>query len=155
MQAREAEGRGRERAKSIIPKGPKIESIQSRLKFTISLEIFNLAWNVQSNLWLWEANLQETWQEFRGIFSDPQTLRAQRLKQIEISLERLSILTFRIPHKKGGWWAAHLKLSISLENYKKGKGHQNRAPSLLEPRVFFLEFLEPRLEAPRASIRAP
>ena len=40
-------------------------------------------------------------------------------------------------------------------NCKEGKGHQDRAPSLLELRVFFLEVLEPRLEAPRASIRAP
>ena len=40
-------------------------------------------------------------------------------------------------------------------NCKKGKGHQNRAPSLLEPRVFFQSFLEPRLERPRASSRAP
>ena len=31
-----------------IPKGPKIEKIQSRLKISISLEIFNLDWNFQS-----------------------------------------------------------------------------------------------------------
>ena len=44
---------------------------------------------------------------------------------------------------------------------KKGKGHQNKAPSLLEPRVFSRVFrasirppLEPRLEPLRASIRA-
>ena len=30
------------------PKGPKIEKFQSRLKFSISLEKFNLAWNFQS-----------------------------------------------------------------------------------------------------------
>ena len=31
-----------------FPKGPKIEKIQSRLEFSILLEIFNLAWNFQS-----------------------------------------------------------------------------------------------------------
>ena len=30
------------------PKGPKIEKIQSQLKFSIPLENFNLAWNFQS-----------------------------------------------------------------------------------------------------------
>ena len=39
------------------------------------------------------------------------------------------------------------------ENCKKGKGHQNRAPSLLEPRVLSRPF-RASIRAPRASTRA-
>ena len=48
-----------------------------------------------------------------------------------------------------------LKIGRGNIDLKEGKGYQNRAPSLLEPRVVFLEFLEPRLEPPGASMRAP
>ena len=41
------------------------------------------------------------------------------------------------------------------EDCKKGKGHQNRAPSLLEPRVFFSRVFGASIRGPRASIRAP
>ena len=60
-----------------VPKGPKIEKFQSRLKFSIPLEM-----------------------------------------KISISLEIFNPDLQNSPQKIGVWWAARLKFSISLENFK-------------------------------------
>ena len=42
-----------------------------------------------------------------------------------------------------------------MRNLQEGEGAPEQGPEPLRARGVFLEFLEPRLEAPRASIGAP
>ena len=79
------------------PKGPNLENFQSRLKSSISLEIFNPDLQnspLKIRVW-WVASLK-----------------------FSISLENFNPDLQNSPLKIGVWWVARLKFSISLENFK-------------------------------------
>ena len=72
-----------------VPKGPKIEKLQSRLKFSISLEIFNLnlatppTWQRSQNPHWLRKSKKSLWGSLRGSWPTPQneskmTLRSQK-----------------------------------------------------------------------------
>ena len=115
------------------PKGPKIEKIQSRLKFSIELEIFNpdLTLILQSLL-LWQKS--EDAPKKARIFLPAEPLKSlEKREKTHKKARKTAKRKKRVKRKKRGkkegqgknslqqigvWWAARLKFSVSLENFK-------------------------------------
>ena len=102
----------------VHPKGPNLEKFQDRLKFSISLENFNLAWNFQSWPPEFPTKIGVWW--------------VARLK-ISSSLENFKILKFfkiwalRAPLRITGWPNRNRRNRFSRKR-KRNRNRRNRYP---------------------------